>query len=176
MFGVRHVDGAERSLLQVRKLRKYERMQLSDRGIGDQAMSALPIGSALAAKQKPSQPRARGFLHIVRHGAGLSTFYIVTYHRLDQDWRATQSDACRRSTGADRSAGTHRGRLPATRGSWSAGRHPAAGIGEHSRSVAERRRDAGTRAGRRLDSRIIGWNSKRTNAPNALVLFSLLLV
>ena len=47
-------------------------------------MSALPIGSALAAKQKPSQPRARGFLHIVRHGAGLSTFYIVTYHRLDK--------------------------------------------------------------------------------------------
>jgi len=32
VFGVRHVDGAERSLLQVRKLRKYERMQLSDRG------------------------------------------------------------------------------------------------------------------------------------------------
>lgn len=47
-------------------------------------MSALPIGSALAAQLKPSQPRARGFLHIVRHGAGLSTFYIVTYHRLDK--------------------------------------------------------------------------------------------
>jgi hypothetical protein len=47
-------------------------------------MSALPIGSVLAAKQAPSQPRARGFLHIVRHGAGLSTFYIVTYHRLDK--------------------------------------------------------------------------------------------
>jgi len=47
-------------------------------------MSALPSGSALAAKLTPSQPRARGFIHIVRHGAGFSTFYIVTYHRLDK--------------------------------------------------------------------------------------------
>ncbi len=47
-------------------------------------MSALPNGIALVAKKSPSQPRARGFLHIVRHGAGLSAFYIVTYHRLDR--------------------------------------------------------------------------------------------
>jgi len=47
-------------------------------------MSALPNGAALAAKLAPNQPRARGFLHIVRHGAGLSTFYIITYHRLDR--------------------------------------------------------------------------------------------
>ncbi len=47
-------------------------------------MSALPNGIALVAKKTPSQPRTRGFLHIVRHGAGLSAFYIVTYHRLDR--------------------------------------------------------------------------------------------
>jgi hypothetical protein len=47
-------------------------------------MSALPNGIALVAKKAPSQPRTRGFLHIVRHGAGLGAFYIVTYHRLDR--------------------------------------------------------------------------------------------
>jgi hypothetical protein len=47
-------------------------------------MSALPTGSALNAKLASTQPKARGFLHIVRHGAGLNAFYIVTYHRLDK--------------------------------------------------------------------------------------------
>ena len=47
-------------------------------------MSALPTGPALAAKQASKQPKARGFLHIVRHGAGVNAFYIVTYHRLDR--------------------------------------------------------------------------------------------
>jgi len=47
-------------------------------------MSALPTGSALQAKLASNQPKTRGFLHIVRHGAGLNTFYIVTYHRLDR--------------------------------------------------------------------------------------------
>jgi hypothetical protein len=48
-------------------------------------MSALPNGSALIAKlTKPSQPKARGFLHIARHGSGTNAFYIVTYHRLDR--------------------------------------------------------------------------------------------
>lgn len=54
------------------------------KGTGDKAMSALPNGIALVAKKAPSQPRTRGFLHIVRHGAGLSAFYIVTYHKLDR--------------------------------------------------------------------------------------------
>ena len=47
-------------------------------------MSALPSGSALTAKLASKQPKARGFLHIVRHGSGSNTFYIVTYHRLDK--------------------------------------------------------------------------------------------
>ena len=47
-------------------------------------MSALPTGSALAAKLASKQPKARGFLHIVRHGSGLNAFYIVTYHCLDK--------------------------------------------------------------------------------------------
>ena len=47
-------------------------------------MSALPAGSALNAKLASKQPKTRGFLHIVRHGAGLNAFYIVTYHRLDR--------------------------------------------------------------------------------------------
>ncbi|HTQ95425.1 MAG TPA: hypothetical protein VMH89_01390 [Candidatus Acidoferrum sp.] len=47
-------------------------------------MSALPNGSALASQLTSNQPKARGFLHIVRHGAALNAFYIVTYHRLDK--------------------------------------------------------------------------------------------
>ena len=47
-------------------------------------MSALPSGSGVAAKLAKEQPKTRGFLHIVRHGAGLNAFYIVTYHRLDR--------------------------------------------------------------------------------------------
>ncbi|MGB7844033.1 MAG: hypothetical protein WBL63_00330 [Candidatus Acidiferrum sp.] len=47
-------------------------------------MSALPTGTALVAKLESKQPKARGFLHIVRHGAALNAFYIVTYHRLDK--------------------------------------------------------------------------------------------
>jgi hypothetical protein len=47
-------------------------------------MSAMSSGSAAAAKLAPDQPKARGFLHIVRHGAGLNAFYILTYHRLDK--------------------------------------------------------------------------------------------
>jgi hypothetical protein len=46
-------------------------------------MSALPNGIALVQK-KPAQPRTKGFLHIVRHGAGINVFYILTYHRLDR--------------------------------------------------------------------------------------------
>jgi hypothetical protein len=47
-------------------------------------MSALPHGIALVTKLASNQPKARGFLHIVRHGGGLNAFYIVTYHRLDK--------------------------------------------------------------------------------------------
>jgi hypothetical protein len=47
-------------------------------------MSALPTGSALHARLTSNQPKTRGFLHIVRHGAGLNAFYIITYHKLDR--------------------------------------------------------------------------------------------
>ena len=47
-------------------------------------MSALSSGSGLAARLAPEKPKARGFLHIVRHGAGPSAIYVVTYHRLEQ--------------------------------------------------------------------------------------------
>ena len=47
-------------------------------------MSALSSGSGLAARLAPEKPKARGFLHIVRHGAGPSAVYVVTYHRLER--------------------------------------------------------------------------------------------
>ncbi len=48
-------------------------------------MSALSSGSGVAARLAPAKPKTRGFLHIVRHGAGPHAIYIVTYHRLDYD-------------------------------------------------------------------------------------------
>ncbi len=47
-------------------------------------MSVHSSGSGLAARLAPEKPRARGFLHIVRHGGGPSAIYVVTYQRLDQ--------------------------------------------------------------------------------------------
>lgn len=48
-------------------------------------MSALSSGSSVAARLAPARPRTRGFLHIVRHGAGPGAIYVLTYHRLDGD-------------------------------------------------------------------------------------------
>jgi hypothetical protein len=45
-------------------------------------MSALSSGSGLLRRLAPEKPKARGFLHIVRHGGGPSAIYVVTYHRL----------------------------------------------------------------------------------------------
>jgi hypothetical protein len=45
-------------------------------------MSSHPSGAAVATRQIPETPKARGFLHIVRHGAGLNAFYIVSYHQI----------------------------------------------------------------------------------------------
>jgi len=48
-------------------------------------MSALPSGSGVAARLAPVKAKTRGFLHIVRYGAGPSAIYVVTYHRLDHE-------------------------------------------------------------------------------------------
>jgi hypothetical protein len=45
-------------------------------------MSTLPFTSGTAVSLAPAKPRARGFLHIVRHGAGPEAIYVLTYHRL----------------------------------------------------------------------------------------------
>jgi hypothetical protein len=47
-------------------------------------MSALPSRPAMDAGLVQHKPKTRGFLHIVRHGAGPGTMYVVTYHRLDR--------------------------------------------------------------------------------------------
>jgi hypothetical protein len=41
------------------------------------------LHGSLAPAISPPVPPARGFLNIVRHGAGHSAIYVVTYHRLD---------------------------------------------------------------------------------------------
>jgi hypothetical protein len=48
-------------------------------------VSARASRSSLAQKLPPLAPRARGFLHIVRHGAGANAMYVVTYHQLDRE-------------------------------------------------------------------------------------------
>jgi hypothetical protein len=48
-------------------------------------MSALPSGSGVAARLAPVKPSTRGFLHIVRHGAGPNAIYVVTYRRVNRD-------------------------------------------------------------------------------------------
>jgi hypothetical protein len=47
-------------------------------------MSALPSRPAMDVGHVQDKPKTRGFLHIVRHGAGSGTMYVVTYHRLDR--------------------------------------------------------------------------------------------
>ena len=47
-------------------------------------MSATTASPATDAGLVQERPKARGFLHIVRHGAGPATMYVVTYHRLDR--------------------------------------------------------------------------------------------
>jgi hypothetical protein len=51
-------------------------------------MSALPSGTGVAARLAPVKPSTRGFLHIVRHGAGPNAIYILTYHRVDREGAA----------------------------------------------------------------------------------------
>jgi hypothetical protein len=45
-------------------------------------MSSHPSSAAVATKQIREPQKARGFLHIVRHGSGLNAFYIVSYHQI----------------------------------------------------------------------------------------------
>ena len=68
----------------MRELRQHERLQLRivSRPREHDTMSALSSGSGLAERLAPEKPKARGFLHIVRHGGGPSAIYVVTYHRL----------------------------------------------------------------------------------------------
>src|SRR5689334_3606639 len=47
-------------------------------------MSAHATRTALATNPVPVPQKTRGFLRIVRHGAGPSAIYIITYHKLDQ--------------------------------------------------------------------------------------------
>lgn len=53
---------------------------------GDCSTSVSNSGSipgSAAQLISPPAPPTRGFLNIVRHGAGPSSIYVVTYHRLD---------------------------------------------------------------------------------------------
>jgi hypothetical protein len=80
-------------------------------------MSALPslfgAATAVAPAPAPAKPRARGFLHIVRHGVSPGSVYVLTYHRLE-----------RLSPPADREQSS-RVILPALRNDGSAAKDPS---------------------------------------------------
>ncbi|HUI75820.1 MAG TPA: hypothetical protein VLX32_12795 [Candidatus Acidoferrum sp.] len=46
-------------------------------------MSAHAARTALEKIAAPASARTRGFLHIVRHGAGPSALYVLTYRKVD---------------------------------------------------------------------------------------------
>jgi hypothetical protein len=46
-------------------------------------MSAHAARTALENNPAPAPARTRGFLHIVRHGAGPSALYVLTYRKVD---------------------------------------------------------------------------------------------
>jgi hypothetical protein len=73
-------------------------------------MSALPSGSGVAARLAPAKPKTRGFLHIVRHGAGPHAIYVVTYHRLGQDGPSVVDSHTERGESASVTSGA----LPST--------------------------------------------------------------
>ena len=52
-------------------------------------MSAPPSRPTQGAGLAQFKPKTRGFLHIVRHGAGPGATYVVTYHRLDREQERT---------------------------------------------------------------------------------------
>jgi hypothetical protein len=47
-------------------------------------MSSTPTSPATDAGLVQDKPKTRGFLHVVRHGAGPFAMYVVTYHHLDR--------------------------------------------------------------------------------------------
>ena len=49
----------------------------------DTLLHGSPAPAITSQSPHSPAPLARGFLNIVRHGAGLSAIYVVTYHRLD---------------------------------------------------------------------------------------------
>src|SRR5258708_36855551 len=46
-------------------------------------MSATPARGALPPDALAAMKKENGFLHILRHGTGAGSIYIVTYHRLE---------------------------------------------------------------------------------------------
>jgi len=48
-------------------------------------MSASPSRSPIVTSPAPTPGKARGFLHIARHGVGPGSVYIVTYRRVEQE-------------------------------------------------------------------------------------------
>jgi hypothetical protein len=53
-------------------------------------MAAIPVPSASGPANNVAISKQSGFLYIARHGAGLNSVYLVSYHCLDEIRRATR--------------------------------------------------------------------------------------
>src|SRR5713101_8233260 len=56
-------------------------------------MSATPARGALPPDALAAMKKENGFLHILRHGTGADSIYIVTYHRLEGSGGSTAPQA-----------------------------------------------------------------------------------
>src|SRR5207245_10473860 len=56
-------------------------------------MSATPARGALPPDALADMKKENGFLHILRHGTGASSIYVVTYHRLEGSGGSTTPQA-----------------------------------------------------------------------------------
>src|SRR6266704_2395049 len=58
-------------------------------------MSATPARGALPPDALAAMKKENGFLHILRHGTGADSIYVVTYHRLEGSGGSTAPRAGR---------------------------------------------------------------------------------
>ena len=120
---------------------------------GSHEMSTPSSRPAMEVGLPPEKPRTRGFLHIVRHGSGNGTMYVVTYHPLDRTSNALcqlPSPMLAEGSILHRLARAPGRRLPPQRSPRRPGRHPSPGLRQYPRPLVHRRTTRPKRPNRQL--------------------------
>src|SRR6267154_2862521 len=145
---MRHADGAQRRVLQVRELRQHFRLQLKRTPacyLGNEPEEGLQFVEHRfgTSGQRPSTQTSNSRLFTNRT-ARRRAWRDVRDHLSPPGTKgrcAPASRCCGKCAGADRAAGADRDRLPTQRSARRAGRYSALWLGEYSGSVVERRRN-----------------------------------